>query len=162
VLRHVLLLLTLLTLPALSEAFKKAHPEIECEVSGMTENLLSSKDAQILAKKVKAHAPHCLYVNNPETGGAFIGGINEIHKGFSRAPKGPFNASMDGLDMFAINVAQWLRTYRNAEIWFLHIPQCNGKCSEGDSSPISRRRCYTTEALIERMIQLYLSELQRI
>lgn len=126
------------------------YKNIEWRISGACEHKMNLADARELARLCKIAAPSCVYVNCPMTGGAVLPEeVNEFHGAEKLPRKVPrMQFSFDGTSCVDINISEYKKNYKNAEIFFLWIPQFNGRKTTKDTTPRAQRLAYPTGELI--------------
>lgn len=138
------------------EAIAAKNPKTEFRISGACENKLSRKDAQDLADLCKAAAPHCKYVHCPLSEGVVLADeINEFH-GAEKKPRKckRMQFSFDGTSAVDSNITEVKEDYEEAEVFFIWIPQNNGRKTTKDTTPRPQRKAYPTRELIESQYAL--------
>ena len=127
------------------------YKNLEWRISGACEHKLNTADARELARLCKLAAPNCIYVNCPMTGGAVLPEeVNEFHGAEKEPRKVPrMQFSFDGTSAVDANVTEYKKNYKNAEIFFLWIPQFNGRKTTKDTTPRAQRLAYPTSELLQ-------------
>ena len=134
---------------------------IQFFVSGACEHNLRKDAAAELARRCRAAAPLCTYVNSPSHhfGGQYINlsgpmVINECH-GHEAPPTGRYFYSFDGTGCVDSNVPEMMAKHAKAEVFFFWTYQFNLLKNDNDSTKRKDRKAVPTSDLIDSVVYLH-------
>lgn len=128
------------------EELARNFAEATIELSPFCEHNLQTPDKYL--DMVKESAPSCVPVNSPWNGAISRKYKNEKH-GPSAALKRRYNYSFDGTSAVDADVEMFKARHAGAEVFFLWVPQFNGKRNVSDTTPRPDRVCWPSKEHIE-------------
>lgn len=136
------------------EKIQKENPSVRIWLSDFCEHKLSNPDKYL--NIVQQYAPSCGKINSPLRSGALSKHYwNEFHGAETKPRKSssPILFSFDGTNAVDSDVTTYKENYRNAEVFFLWIPQFNQHKSMKPEDG-AKRDCVPTKEQIESLAYL--------
>lgn len=138
---------------------KRQFPSVDVQFSWFCEHKERRATIQKVFKAIrKLPGASTITLVNANWRGDFIyepGVINEVHGSKSPIPKGVYNYSYDGQNVFDSNIVADKRKFRGARTYYLWCPQDNGRETLTDDTPRPDRKAWMYPQLNDSMIYLW-------
>lgn len=128
------------------ERLAAKYPDVTWEVSPFCEHNLAAPDPYL--KRCAEVAPSCTIVNTPWRGALSRKYKNEVHGLHSAPNTGRYNYSFDGNSAVDSDVPKIAQVMAPADVFFLWIPQFNGRKTKSDSTPRPERKAWPSQELV--------------